>query len=117
MLLTPVQRVNVQLLGWTNRCMSGAAVQMPLQRMVALAPRSPACVDAVALPLAIALRMDSPFVLNVTRRFAAASLQIVMNSLVEARQLAPHTYVDDPALLAWPGRSSLQPSECDGGLI
>lgn len=85
-----VRDVNLGVAEWTARCMPGRAVHLPLQRMVALAPRAPACVrDAVAAPLARALRMDAARVLNVTRAFAAESLPLVLASIAEARRTAP----------------------------
>ena len=53
-----VRDVNLNLEAWLRRCLPGRSVHVPLQRMVALAPRSPGCVFAVARPLALALRLE-----------------------------------------------------------
>ena len=109
-----VQRVNVGLVAWAQRCMRpGHTVHVPLQRMVAIAGRAPDCVAAVARPLADALRMNAEDVVNVTRRFAAASLRLVTDSLAETRKVRLHV---EPSLLAWPTGSPLLPAPCIGEL-
>ena len=104
-----VRDVNLNLEAWLRRCLPGRSVHVPLQRMVALAPRSPGCVFAVARPLALALRLEEAEVVNSIRRFAAASLPLVRESLAKARGRRTTNY-------SWP-TGSLQPAECVGRLV
>ena len=93
--------------------MAGRFVHLPLQRMEALAPQQPRCVDAVARPLALALRMAESHVLNVTHAFAASSLALVRESIANAHKEVPPP---DPRRWHWPPGSRLEPSECAGSL-
>lgn len=104
-------RVNLRLEAWLQQCMAGRGVHVPLQRMVALAPQQPRCVDAVARPLALALRLPESHVRNVTHTFAASSLALVQRSIAEAHKAVPPP---DPRRWRWPPGSPLEPSECGG---
>lgn len=114
---TFVRDVNIGLDVWMRRCLPGRSVHVPLQRMVAIAPRAPDCVRDVAGPLATALRLDVNDVLNATRRFAEASLPLVQKSLAEAR-VAQLGIVSRGGAMAWrwPVGSLLEPRTCAGAL-
>lgn len=119
---TFLRNVNVGLEVWLQRCLPGRSVQVPLQRMVALAPHAPSCVHAVARPLAHALRLELAFVLNATRAFAAQSLPLVQKSLAEAyaeqQRAANDSLVDvDRVKWRWPEGSTLEPTACQGVLL
>jgi hypothetical protein len=111
-----VKSVNLGLEAWAGRCLPGRTVHVPLQRMVALAPRAPGCARHVALQLAAALSLDAAEVVNVTRAFAAKSLQIVVASRDQGREQRTRMLVREPSLLSWPTGSALQPTACVGTL-
>ena len=113
-----VHLVNVRLVEWSQLCLAAdRVVHVPLQRMVALTPRSPACLEAVAHSLATTLRIDKSFAVNVTHRFAASSLRLVQESLVDGHRDMPSIVLSDHSRLPWPSSSPLQPSSCDGTLL
>ena len=112
-----VRDVNVGLTAWAHRCLPARHVNVPLQRMVALAPRAPNCVEHVASQLAAVLSMDAVKVINVTRTFAASSLPIVVASLSQEREQRARMLVKDRSLLSWPTGSALQPAACAGALV
>jgi len=115
---TFVRTVNVRLAMWAHFCVSAQrVVHVPLQRVVALASRSPACLEAVAHSLAGALRLDRAFVLNVTAHFAASSLSLVQKSLAEGHKLAPDLFVSSSVDVGWPRDSPLHPRACEGQLL
>ena len=111
--------VNVGLDAWLQRCLPGRSVHIPLQRMVALTPHGPSCLYAIVRPLAHALKLDMPFVLNATRAFASTSLPLVRKSLAEGQAFAlEHRHNASSARLwRWPDGSALEPRVCKGALV
>ena len=101
--VTFVRSINLRLLDWSAQCMPAhAVVHVPLQRMVALAARTPACAETVVHSLANALKMNLAWTMNVTMTFALKSIPLVTASLSEAHRKVPDIHLSNPASIFWP---------------
>lgn len=108
-----VRRVNLGLARWATICLPSRIVHLPLQRIVTVSRRSPACLDQGISPLVEMLRLDRSEALLAARLFVNSSFDLVERSILDTQSKA--LFLPPSINISWP--QPLEPSACRGPLL